>query len=73
MIRYLRFFSCLVITLNAFATVWADPATVPTTTASTQPAITPQEQQLIDQLNADDWRARQAAEDGLVALGPQTQ
>jgi hypothetical protein len=53
-----------------------NPATSQTAGASTmpatQPAITPAEQKLIDLLNADDWRARQSAEDGLVALGPST-
>jgi hypothetical protein len=72
MIRYLPIFFSLVIVLSLSATVWGDPATSPTTNAASQPTTPPQEQHLIDQLNADDWRARQAAEDGLVAMGQQT-
>jgi len=46
--------------------------TLPATQPATQPAISPEQQSLIDQLNADDWHARQSAEDQLVALGDST-
>jgi hypothetical protein len=45
------------------------PSTAAATEAVTQPAFTPEEQRLMDQLNADDWHARQSAEDKLLALG----
>jgi hypothetical protein len=46
------------------------PSTRSTTTASTLPAISAAEHSMIDALNADDWRARQSAEDGLIGMGP---
>jgi hypothetical protein len=42
---------------------------ITTTATTTQPAVSPGILQLIDQLNADDWRSRQSAEDRLVAIG----
>jgi hypothetical protein len=71
-VQFLSIASCITLTL-AWATIahgqTTDATTAPTTTATSQPAISPQEQALIDQLNADDWHARQSAEDKLVALG----
>jgi hypothetical protein len=64
--------ACATIALGQTSDATTSPTTIATTFPATAPPISPEEQSLIDQLNADDWHARQSAEDKLVALGDST-